>query len=420
MIFLYLITLIIAPQLWLEPFIGLRTDIFIYPMWFLIILINGKINDFFDFKKLDWFFLAYICWTIFSALVNDQNELTTKIIVDYVKWFILYRLVIVTFDNIDDLIKSVHKLLFLIYIIVLEGYQHKHSADGLGWAGQPLGWVDQSVLDAGGTGRTQWVSNFDGPGVFCVMYTIALPFVLQYLDKHYSLKTKFIALIALIPLLLAIWYTGSRGGFLATIGIFGLYMTIRAAKKYGLSIVRLMQIGAMASAVLMLAPSHLTQVKDDNNSAQHRVDMWIQGVEMVQQNPVFGIGRGNFSDYTGSLIAHNSAIENMGELGLPGLFFWIAMMYISFRHLYVFYNTSDNPVHVSYANALAICLAGYLISSMFVTLEYETLYFLIALAAVFGKKNERDLEFNLNDYIFVGGICLGWVAILKIFVSIYY
>lgn len=420
MIFLYLITLIIAPQLWIDPFVGVRTDIIVYPLWFLIIVINGKINQFFQFKQLDWFFIAFIFWIILSSLANDTNDQTTKLIVDYIKWFVLYRLVIVTLDDVEDLKKAVHKLVFLIYVIVLEGIQHKHSPDGIGWAGQPLGWVDQSVLDAGGTGRTQWINIFDGPGVFCVMYTIALPFVLQFLDKHYKFKNKLFGLIAIAPLLLAIWYTGSRGGFLATLGIFGLYLMIRIAIKYGFSITRLMQVGALGFAVLMLAPSHMTQVKDDNNSAQHRVDMWIQGLEMVQQNPMFGIGRGNFADYTGSLIAHNSTIENMGELGMPGLFFWIAMLYIAFRHLYIFYNSTDNVVHASYANGLALCLAGYLISSMFVTLEYETLYFLIALTAVFGKCNKKELEFNMNDYIFVGSICFGWLIILKAFVMLYY
>ena len=421
MIFLYLITLIIAPQLWIEPFVGLRTDVLIYPLWFVVIVLSGKMNYFFKFKSIDYFILLFIFWVILSAIVNDQNEFTTKIIVDYIKWFILYRLIVTTIGNDIDKLKSVVlKMLFLIYIIVWEGIEHKFSSNGIGWAGQPLGWVDQSVLDAGGTGRTQWINIFDGPGVFCVLYTVALPFIIQYFDKHYSSKKKLFALIALIPLLMAIWYTGSRGGLLATLGIFASYGVIRVAKTMGISISRILFMGALSFSVLMLAPSHLTQVKDDNNSAQHRVDMWMQGIEMVQQNPLFGIGKGNYASYTGTLIAHNSSIENMGELGMPGLFFWVGFLYIAFRYLYLFSSTSTNPLYISYSNATALSLIGYLLSSMFVTLEYETMYFLLALASVFGNAYGKEIKIRQKDYVIIGSICIGWVFLLKVFVSLYY
>jgi len=420
MIFIYLITLIIAPQLWLEPFIGIRTDIVIYPLWFLVLVMQGKMNDIFNFKVMDKFILAFIIWVALSAALNDGNFGTTKLITDYFKWFVLYRLIVVSLDSFDDIKSAIHKLVFLIYVIVLEGIQHKQSADGIGWAGQTLGWVDGSVLAAGGTGRTQWINIFDGPGVFCVMYTLALPFIIQFFDKHYAFKTKLVALVALAPLLIAIWYTGSRGGFLATLGIMGLYVVFRLAKKYGISITHMLFAGGLMASALMLAPSHLTQVKDENNSAQHRVDMWMQGIEMVQNNPLFGIGRGNYSVYTGTLIAHNSAIEIMGEVGLVGLFLWIFMFYLSFKHLFVLATTSTNEVEVSYAKAIALCFCGYLISSMFVTLEYETMYLLFAFAAASGNLHKQELELRGNDYMIVGGVTLGWVFIVKVFTSLYY
>jgi len=421
MIFIYLITLIIAPQLWIEPFVGLRTDLLLYPIWLLVIIFSGKLNKFLTLKSLDYFIIAFITWVFIASMVNEGNALTSKFIVDYIKWFVLYKFIVTTLDDdIDKLNSVIYKMLFLIYIIVLEGFEHKFSYDGLGWAGQPLGWVDQSVLDAGGTGRTQWINIFDGPGVFCVIYTIALPFIIKYFDKHYEFKTRLIALVALIPLLMAIWFTGSRGGFLATLGILASYGVIRVAKTMGISISRILLMGALAFSALLLAPSYLTQVKDDNNSAQHRVDMWMQGIEMVQQNPLFGIGKGNYAEYTGSLIAHNSAIENMGELGMPGLFFWVGMMYIAFRYLYLFSSTSENVAHISTSNAVALCLIGYLLSSMFVTLEYETLYIILAFASVFGNAYKTEIKIGKRDYMIIGSICIGWVILLKVFVSMYY
>lgn len=420
MIFLYLITLFIAPQLWVEPFIGVRTDIILYPLWFLILLIKGKLHDFFKFKILDKFIFSFICWVALSAALNDSSQYTSQVIFDYFKWFVLYKLITVSLDNFEDIRSAIHKLLFLIYVIVIEGIQHKSSPDGIGWAGQTLGWVDQSVIDAGGSGRTQWINIFDGPGVFCVMYTLALPFIIQFFDAHYKFKTRVIALVAFAPLLLAIYYTGSRGGLLATLGIMALYVVINLAKKYGISITHMVIGGALVGSVLMLAPSHMTQVKDENRSAQHRVDVWMDGVEMVRDNPVFGIGRGNYAIYTGSLIAHNSAIEIMGETGLVGLYLWVFMFYISFKHLYLFSITSTNNLYNSYTKGITLCFIGYLISSMFVTLEYETLYLLFAFSAAVGNLHKKDIKLTANDYILVGGVALGWVFIVKVFTSLYY
>ena len=57
---LYLTTLIIAPQLWVPPFVGIPVDYFMYPLWFVVASIQGRIVDFFKFRAIDWFFLAML------------------------------------------------------------------------------------------------------------------------------------------------------------------------------------------------------------------------------------------------------------------------------------------------------------------------------------------------------------------------
>ena len=420
MILIYLITLLIAPQLWIEPFVGVRVDLIVYPLWILVAASKGKLKYFFDFQTMDYFIVMYIVWIGFSIITNETHELTGKIVTDYIKWFILYRLVVITLVDIEGVRKAAFLLVFLIFIIVIEGIMHKLSPDGLGWAGQTLGWVDPAVLRDGGTGRTRWINIFDGPGVFCVMYTLGLPFVIRFFDKHYTFTTKLFAGIITALFLLAIWYTGSRGGFLATLGVIGGYLLFRNAAKLNLSIGKMAVVGVLLVGVFMAAPSHLTQVKDEKNSAQHRVDMWLKGLQMVRENPLFGIGRGNYGHYTRSLIAHNSAIENMGELGLPGLFFWIGIFYIAFRNLFAFTKTATEPIHSSLSNAVILCLVGYLISSMFVTLEYETMFFIFAMAAVIGKSIPEKLEFTSKDYFIIGGTTIGWYMIVRVFTAVYY
>lgn len=414
MVAIYLTALFIAPQLWIEPFVGLRVDFFIYPAWFLMLLLSGRLAGA-KWSVEDTFFLLFIVWILLSTAVNGNPDTSSKFIENYIKWFMLYKFVIWSLDDMQGLRRAVNLILFFALILTVEGIQHKLSPDGIGWAGQKLGWVDASVLRAGGTGRTQWINIFDGPGVFCVVYTTALPFLLRYFRKGYSTFQQFVALGLLVAMGVAIFFTGSRGGFLATLAIIALFLAFRMK----ISATRLAFIGGILFVLFMLAPAYLTNIHDEQRSAAHRVSMWAEGIEMVTQNPFFGIGVGQFGFYTGRLIAHNSAIEIMGEMGFPALFFWMSMIYMAFKGIYQYVQNSTDVVAISNASMLAISIAGYIVSAMFVTLEYETFYFLLALAAVAGHSAGVELRFTKRDFYYVAMIMGGWFIVLKLFVMNY-
>jgi O-antigen ligase len=132
--------------------------------------------------------------------------------------------------------------------------------------------------------------------------------------------------------------------------------------KFRISLTRMVLIGSVLLGALVLAPSYLTSTRDSQGSAQHRIEMWAEGIEMVQQNPLFGIGKGNFLRYTSKLIAHNSAIEIMGETGIPGLFLWLGIIYMAFKNLYAAHRESEDPLLRSSLVALGLSIAGYLLA----------------------------------------------------------
>jgi O-antigen ligase len=123
--------------------------------------------------------------------------------------------------------------------------------------------------------------------------------------------------------------------------------------------------------------------------------------------------------YTSKLIAHNSAVEIMGETGLPGLFFWIGLLYLGLKKVALYARETDDDSNRSYAIALGLSVVGYIISSMFVTLEYETLYFLIGLCASVGFRLKEPAPFTRRDVWIVAAITLGWVVGIKAFVMVY-
>lgn len=415
-VFLYLTTLFIAPQLWLEPLVGTRVDLYLYPAWLGWIAMTGRVRELFRFGVQDYFFIGMLVWIVVTLAVNGFQANSSDLIQDYLKWFVLYRLVIVSVPSMIELRRTSFLLLGFALILALEGIQHMHDPTGLGWVGQEFAWMDEEAVKAGVRGRTRWIGIFDGPGVFCVAYTIALPYAMQYLARPFGASAKLVGMLLLFPLLVATYYTGSRGGFLATIGVFALYLVT----KLRLSMPRLLMVGSVVILAILLGPRHLTSTRDSHGSAQHRVDMWAEGIEMVQQNPVFGIGKGNFLRYTNKLVAHNSAIEIMGETGLPGLFLWVGVIYMGFKNVYRYCRETGNAVHSSYGMALGLSVAGYMISSMFVTLEYETFYFLLALTAVVGNSLAAPPTFSERDFWTMSGLMFMFILSVKVFVMLYY
>lgn len=413
---IYFVNLFIAPQLWIKPFIGLPTDYIILPAWLIAVALRGRLVELFRFRTMDWLFLGMIFWMTLSAALNPKNPATYITLAYYIRCFLLYRLFIVSIPTMPHLRRTIWLLLFFVMILVVEGIQQKLHPAGIGWAGQTLGWVDPAVIADGGTGRTRWVNIFDGPGVFCVVYTIGLPIVLILLGPPFKITIRLLGLLMLGPVLLATYYSGSRGGFLAVIAIFGLYFLMR----FKVSIFKMAIFGALLGGLYVAAPSHLTAVKDENRSAQHRVEMWAQGVNMVQANPLLGIGKANFRIWTARLIAHNSAIEIMGETGLPGLFLWISLSYLAFKGLYLYKAGPYDPINKAYATALQLILVGYLVSAMFVTLEYETLYVLLGMCVVVAKNMQEPVVITRKDVALIAGITVSWVVVVKGFSMSYF
>lgn len=416
MITLYFTSLFISPQLWISPFVGIPTDYIIYPLWLVVVMLQGRLPEFFRFQAIDWLFVLLVVWIVMTSIVNPTNARTVEICINYFKWFFLYRFFVVSLPTMAHVRRALWLILVFVMILAVEGIQHKLSVDGLGWAGQPLGWVDPSVLAAGGTGRTQWINIFDGPGVFCVVYTIGLPIALMYLGRPYGVLVRIFGVLMIGTLLVATYYTGSRGGFLATLGILALFLMFR----WKVSMTKVGVVSGLFAVAFMLAPSHLTSVRDQNKSAQHRVEMWVEGVEMIQQNPLFGIGKGNFGAYTSKLIAHNSAIEIMGEMGFPGLFFWMSLLYLALRGVYLYRVGPYEEIDRNCATTLFLIIVGYLLSAMFVTLEYETLYMLLGLCAAVGNRLSEPVRFEKRDFKIMAGVTVSWVLLIKVFVNIYF
>jgi len=409
----FLVCLIIAPQLWIPPFVGLPTDYMGYPLLLLAAALSGRLFNALKFGTHELLMFAFVAWTALSSMFNGFTDNSVTYLVFYFKAFLLFKLVLALLEGDLGRVRSFVRIFSLLVIILgFEVLSHRFSDDGRGWAGQTFSWIDPSVLAAGGKGRARWIGIFDGPGVFCVLFTFVVPFVLVRTGKAHPMMVRVYAGLVLALMLVATYFIGSRGGMVATLAIFGLYMLIKSK----LSLRAMVACGALGLAVLMFAPSHLTTVRDSQNSTQYRVEMWAEGIEMMKHNPVFGIGRGNFKAYTAKLIAHNSAVEIGGETGIVGLFLYVGLIYFCAKSALHARAQFTEPADKDFGLAAALALLGYVISAMFVTLEYETFYLVLAMCAALGRCVPQPMEVTRRDFKIIGISVFAFLVIMQIFV----
>ena len=424
-IWVFLLSLLLAPQLWWQPMFLWRVDFFVYPFWLAVLVMNGQVRELFRFRAPDWFFFTWMLWIFLSIALNGWNDLSGEQLFRHFRYLVVYRFVVATIQSEKQLRGVSFAWLACALLLAVEGIQHMHSADGLGWAGQTFGWVDERAAEIGLGARIKWVGIFDGPGVFCTVFTVALPFAFRYVATPSSygaivgvLKAIPFSVLFLGPLLIASYYTGSRGGYLATAAAAGALVMSR----FKIQIKRLLIFAALGYVLFLFSPDYLTSTRDESKSAQNRVKVWAKSYDMVQQNPLFGVGKGNFRIWTGSLVAHNSGLEVMGELGFPGFFAWIGLIYFAFKVVILRIKELE-PTEAREREtliAVMIGLIGYLVSSLFVTLETELQYFLIGMCAAVARWTKAEVTVTWWDLRLIGIVMVVYFATFKLFVMSYW
>jgi probable O-glycosylation ligase (exosortase A-associated) len=156
---------------------------------------------------------------------------------------------------------------------------------------------------------------------------------------------RLVAWGSVVVLLLAIVGTQSRGATLGLIAVGG-YLWLTSKRKL-VSMVGILLAGAVitfhASDAYFSRMSTIGNYQQDQ-SAEGRIIAWKASLRMAADNPLFGVGLGNFPTEFGSkyrprdrampwMTAHSSYFLVLGELGPPGLIVLLALVIGAIRSL---------------------------------------------------------------------------------------
>jgi putative inorganic carbon (hco3(-)) transporter len=167
--------------------------------------------------------------------------------------------------------------------------------------------------------RIRGTGIFNDPNDLAYALVLGAPLNFWLWRDAHGLR-RILALAALSALVLAIVLTRSRGGFLG----LGVGLAAMLRRYYGAKV----QITVLALAGLLFAVTasgRLGTFNASEASAQGRVEAWSAGLQMLKSHPVLGVGFGNFTEHH-ELVAHNSYIHVLAELGFVGGYTFVALV----------------------------------------------------------------------------------------------
>jgi O-antigen ligase len=259
--------------------------------------------------------------------------------------------------------------------------------------------------------RIRGTGIFNDPNDLAMTLVIAVPFVAGPLFRRGTPhRVRAIAMFALVPLVTALYYTNSRGGMLGLAAALLPYAYRRFGRFAG-------TVAGAAGLVLLLGlgPSRMAGLDASESSAQGRIQAWAEGLQMFKSQPLFGVGYGRYTDFN-RLVAHNSFVHTLGELGLLGTFAFVGMGYWFFHSSRRYrFMSADGWGEDLWQSGLALAICA-----MFLSRQYSVVLFVwLALSAGYlhltataaGRSPRPTVHLARIAAITAGGVICTYVAV---------
>lgn len=253
--------------------------------------------------------------------------------------------------------------------------------------------------------RPGWVSG--DPNYFSLCAVLAIPLGVQLAAAQKDPWAKWFCWICIIVTVPALLIAASRGALL------GLAVTFVAAVARSRHRVRVAVVGAVVCLPLLLAiPSSplrrlIQPTRSDSESSGHRLSTWRMGVRMALDNPLTGVGVGNFKasapDYRlpdeevdREYIAHNTYLQIWAEMGVPGLVAFLGILWGTLRTARRVRRRTKSlkrSLTREVAFGIELGLLGFAVAIFFVSAEAQKMFWLLVfVSACLPPLAHRELQ----------------------------
>ena len=242
------------------------------------------------------------------------------------------------------------------------------------------------------SGRMQGLGYYGNPNEFGKLMCTAIPFIGILFFAGKGVLSRVFAFAVIVTMVAAVFLTQSRTCFVV-LGIM-LMTPVIVSTRTGLlkRAIFLFILGAGFVYLFSVLPGPLQERMQSilnfgsDESFLGRLRAWGQGFQMVSWYPLYGVGKGQWYNYHG-LAPHNSFVQVMAEMGIPGIFVFCRIVWISWKQLADFAASADpmeNRKLIVTAKGIAASFLGYLVYIFLGNQAYSPwTYFYFGLAAVF-------------------------------------
>ncbi len=224
----------------------------------------------------------------------------------------------VFFFIVANVKKPIHlKILLLVLFgaalfIIVQGHYAAQTEYGY----QPYLLRQRLNDDGDRLSRIRGMSFLNDPNDLAQVLVGLIPLMFVFWRKRNFIFNFFLTVVPVSVLLYGLFLTRSRGGLLALV----VGTALASRRKIGT------WPAILTGAVLLVG---LTAAGfsggRDVSAGDDRMSAWSEGLVLVRQHPLFGVGFNKFADHY-EITAHNSVVVCAAELGLLGLICWLTLI----------------------------------------------------------------------------------------------
>lgn len=215
---------------------------------------------------------------------------------------------------------------------------------------------------------------FGNPMTFAGWLCIFVPLLfLEAIENKIFNNKKYLSIFIFIVSFLALYYNGTRGAWLAVAIILGMLMIYYAVRNkkalvVSVSVILMLSIAVSTNDYFV---KRVSSININHSSNQERFLMWSSAWDMFKDNPLLGVGLGQYKDqyqniYVSPLAkepklehAHNNIMQMLAENGIIGtLGFLIMVGYIILNNLVNWFKSKEIFSLMIVASTTALLLQG--------------------------------------------------------------
>lgn len=246
---------------------------------------------------------------------------------------------------------------------------------------------------------------YSNPNDLAFAIVLSLPFALAFMVTAKSSIKKVLWLFGMLVMLVAMFETASRAGFIDLVisgSVTLYYFAIKGRRLYLLVATGFLTVliavtagGKLYDRFEALSGSSTTD-QSAYGSYEDRKYLMLRALDAIEHYPILGIGVRNFPTY--SLIWHDvhmTYLQIAAEAGIPVLIIYLMFFRCAFKNLKILRRRTDlDPDIVLFIGALSSSLVGFVVGALFAPEAYQYFpYFAVAFTATLLqiiKENEEQ------------------------------